>query len=505
MRRSCIFVLALSGALFSSGMSDAAHPGRVISETTALRHGLTRPWFTQIQMDLAQGRVRDVVLDSGTLFVQTDQALLHAIDAETGQTLWAEQIGRRGHLSLTPGANEDLLGVVNGSYLYIVNRHNGKLVWKTQCEGVPGAGPALSRHRAYVPMVNGLVVSYQLDMMKDPLEELGRLRAKDLTPEEEAAEEAERREAIRLVQDYIPPLSCQSAGHSLVQPIITLQSEDEDDEHIVWPTDRGYLFVGYLDRKMLTFATLFRLETRAGIAAQPTYLPANDPGETGIIYAASRDGYVHAITEKGGESLWQFSTAEPILQPAVVIGQNLFVITQPGAMFCLDAKTGAEKWWTYQMAQFIAASKDRIYVVDKLDRIQVLNAQNGTRLDTIVASGFPIKLLNEQTDRIYLCSETGLIQSLHEVELSEPIQHRATLPAAAADPLNLTPDAGQAPAGQQGAPQNNPFDAPAPNPFEGAADPFGGGAAAGAAGGQQDPLGGAAGQQAPFGGNDPFN
>ena len=472
MMRSSVLVLALIGAMFACDRSFAARPGGIIPQTAALRHGLARPWFTQIQLDRARARIehivldprREIVLDSGTmsvpetLFVQTDQAVLCAIDAETGQTLWAQEVGRRGHPSLAPGANEYFVGVINGSYLNILNRADGKLLWKTQLEGVPGSGPAMSPDRVYVPMADGLVFSYLLEQMKDPLEELGSIRKQEeLTPEEEAKLEAERRVSIRLSQEYVPPLACQSFGRSLVQPIVTRRTEDE--EYVAWPTDRGFLFVGYIARRENHFAVRYRLATEAGIAAQPTYAPPNPnilPDE-GVIFAASRDGFVHAITEKGGNSLWRFSTSEPIIEPAVVIGESVFVVTQPGTMYCLDAKSGTEKWSTYQVAQFIAHSKERVYVADKLNRVLSLSAASGARLDTVLADGLDIKLINTQTDRIYLATDTGLIQCLHEVELSEPLRH-TPLPAPVAEKPAVDQKAPQEPPGpQEPAAAEDPF------------------------------------------------
>ena len=452
--RSCTLVLALIGTLFAFDRSLAARRGEIIPETAARRHGLARPWFTQIQLDRARARVSHVVLDRGTLFVQTDHAVVHAIDAETGQTFWAKQVGRRDHPSLTPGANKNFVAVINGSFLYVVNRFSGKLLWKTQLEGAPGGGPAMSEQRLYVPMVDGMVYSYRLEPMKDPLEELGLIRdPEELTPEEQEALEEERRETIRLSQEYVPPLACKSFGRALVQPIVTHQTQDE--EYVAWPTDRGFLFVAHVVRREDHFTVLYRLETEAGIAAQPAYWPP-DPNlipDEGVIYAASRDGFVHAITERAGNSLWRFSTAEPILEPPVVIGQSVYVVTQPGGMYCLDAKSGVQKWWTYQVAQFIAASRERLYVADKLDRIVVLSTASGARLDTIPAPGLDIKLVNTQTDRIYLATSTGLIQCLHETELSEPIVHRQP-----PEPVAEEPAAEEEPeAEEQAAPVDDPF------------------------------------------------
>lgn len=429
--RRFVLPVALLAAWCPPGRSLAAPRSEIISQATAARHGLTRPWFTQIQMDRTRTRVRDLVLHEGTLYAQTDRAMVHAIDAETGKTLWAKQVGRPNHPSLTPAAGEDLLAVINGSRLYICNRYNGDLLYEVQLDGVPGAGACLSKLRAYVPMVSGMLVAYRLEALTDPLKELGKVNPNP-TPEESAAAEEDRREDLRVRQEYVRPLVCHSAGRALVQPLVTLQTAGE--EFVVWATDRGYLNIGWIElRNEDRLALKYRLETAAGIAARPTYLPPDpdDPADSGIIFITSRDGFVHAVRERGGDSLWRFPTGEPILQPAVVIDQRVYVATQPGGMFCLDTRknseldesSGRELWWTPRITQFVAASKQRVYAADKLGRIRILSAATGARLDTIAAEHLPIKLVNSDTDRLYLATDTGLIQCLREVELAEPILH----------------------------------------------------------------------------------
>ena len=415
---------ALAALLCPCVCSSAAGAGGIISEITANRHGLARPWITQVQMDRGRGRVTDLVLSGGTLIVQTDRAMVHAIDAENGNTLWAKQIGRPDHPSMTPGVGNDLVAVVNGSRLYVCNRYNGDLLFETQVTGAPGGGAAVSQQRTYVPMVDGMVLSYRLKSLTDPTLELGITSEIARRKEKPEEVEADRRENLRLQQEYIPPLACQSLGRAMVQPLVTLQNEGE--EYVAWPTDRGFLNIARVDRREERKLDIrYRLETAEGIAARPTYLPRfpNVHDEWGMIFIASRDGFVHAIQENNGDSFWRFSTGEPISQPAVAIDQNVFVATQFGGMFCLDATTGQQKWWTPQIAQFIAASKDRVYVVDKIGRLLALNIKTGARLDTILMSGPPIKMINSQTDRLYLATESGLIHCLHELEHKKPIMH----------------------------------------------------------------------------------
>lgn len=480
MMRSCLFLLALACSLALPGTLKAAGRDTIIPETAAARHGLTRMWYSQVQLDRARARVEYVVLHGGTLFVQTDQAMLHALDAETGQTLWAVEVGRRGHPSLPPAANSDLVAVVNGSYLYIVNRHNGNELWQTQVESAPGAGPALSERRAYVPMVSGLVLSYLLEPVKksrravtipgegqsvQPTEQ----PAEQSTQQQTEAKEQARRESLEIEQEKVPALGCQSEGRAIVQPIITRQNESDD--YVAWPTDRGYLFVGRVDHRFQDqFAILYRLQTEAGIAAQPSYLPpdAAIAGDSGIIFAASRDGYVHAILENRGTALWRFSTGEPLVEPAVVVDQRVYAATQPGGLYSLDAKTGDQLWWSPQVMQFVAASRDRIYAVDRLGKMVVLDVKTGARLDAIPFPPNAVRMINDQTDRIYLVSDTGLVQCLREIENVEPVRHRVEPKP---EPAKPAPKA-EKPAAEAQQPPAPPAEGAAPNPFEGAGNPF---------------------------------
>ncbi len=423
MTRRTLLLWALPGLLLSCLGVRAFAADAILPLNVVARHGLTRAWLTQVQMDSSRARVIYVLLNNGTLFVQTDQAMLHAVDAETGQTLWAEEVGDRRHPSLAPAANNNLVAMINGSRLYVLNRFDGKLLWQTSIEDAPGAGPALSSQRVYVPTTNGLIYSYRLKLAQQPLKGLGNpIAAK--SAEQEAAVLAGQRRSMRLDQALIPPLVCQSIGRALVQPIVTRQTPGE--EYLAWPTDRGYMFVGSVRRQDEDqFAVLYRLQTSAEIVASPAYLPP-DPRivrDSGVIYAVSKDGFVHAIQEKDGESLWRFSTGEPLIEAAAAIDDRVYVATQPGGMYCLEAKNGKQLWWTPRVTQFLAASKERVYAADRYGQILILSAKSGARLDSLTITTPMVRLANEDTDRLYLVSTTGLIQCLHEMERSEWVHH----------------------------------------------------------------------------------
>ena len=221
-------VLATTGQLYAASADD------IISEAAAQRCGLTRAWVTQTQVDPGLGRLQALVLYDGTLFSQSSRAMLEAIDAETGQRLWSKLIGQPNFSSLPPGACRDLVAAINGSRLYVMNRYTGDILFEISIDGAPGGGPALSTKRAYVPTATGMIYSYRLDPIADPAKELGKINPDWATMTEEEKQDAvkkaeeDRRENIRLHQEYALPLACASNGRALTPPVITTQNRDEE-------------------------------------------------------------------------------------------------------------------------------------------------------------------------------------------------------------------------------------------------------------------------------------
>ncbi|NLE39994.1 MAG: PQQ-binding-like beta-propeller repeat protein, partial [Pirellulaceae bacterium] len=130
----------------------AAPANRLIAPSDAARGGLDRAWFTQVRLDPGRAKVEHLRLFEATgrlpdtLFVQTDRAAVHAIDAETGRTLWVRLVGSPNHPSMAVGASDEIVGVVNGTTLYLIDRADGRIVWTRRVAGVPADGPVLTDH-----------------------------------------------------------------------------------------------------------------------------------------------------------------------------------------------------------------------------------------------------------------------------------------------------------------------------------------------------------------------
>ena len=451
--------------------------GGLIRDDAAGRVGLTRSWFTRVQLDSARSRVVHVIQhisssdsftayevthDRGmliyterdldefgdelgkakaeklareklesleraklnpkltvqvvpeiTIYAMTDGGVVHAIDAQTGRTRWFTRVGNPIYPSEAPGANDNYVAVLNGSTIYTLHQKTGEVAWTRQVRGAPGAGPAVTDETVFVPMANGAIEAYQL---------------------------ADHRQ---------PPWIYKSHGRAIVQPIWTGIS-------VAWPTDRGHLYVAEGNKP----AIQFRLEADNSIVAKAAKLAPSR------IVVASTDGYVYCLHEQSGNLIWRFSTGEPIVRAPVVVGESVYVVTDENNIFQLSAYNGLDQWTSHGVSGVLSASPTRLYCLGRVGRMAILDRATGSQIASLSTEALDLQYLNHMTDRIIIGTSEGMIQCLREFQNHWPVIHAPASETPGAKPT-AKPIAGPAAAAPDAAPA-------AANPF--GADPFGTGA-----------------------------
>jgi len=390
-------------------MAMPAHctAARLLSQDDLHRLGLTRAWFAQAQMNPSRNHIERALLTGDRLTVLTSAGVVQEFNALTGEALWTAPIGNENYPSLGPAVNDKYVALVNGSTLYVLDRTDGRPHIIRPVGGAPGAAPAVAENYVFVPLVKGRIEGYPLS-----------------TTDKKAM-----------------PWFYQASGRAMVAPLATPES-------LVFTTDAGFLYVGHSDKPGMRF----RLETGSEIVAPPSYLKP-------YVYVASTSGEVFAMHELSGVRRWKFATGFPIERAAAPVGKRVFVTSIEPELYCIDGETGDEMWEAPHVKQFAAASKTRVYGVDDLGALVVLDGAKGAMIGRITADQ-PIKsLVNDQTDRVYLVSAEGTIECLREMDSKEVFYHNPK-PVESAEPApGETPTAKAA-------------DAPAPvaKPAEPAAD-----------------------------------
>lgn len=427
-------------------------------------------FIEDLKAEGVEGKLETKQIPDVTLYLVTNRAVVQAIDGETGRTRWTQVVGNRNHPTVKPAVNEKYLAVLTGSFLHLLDRRTGEVIWKRMVTAVPGAGLALTESFAIVPSITGDMELYDLE------------------------------ETRTMPQRY------RSNGRVLIEPTVTPLS-------IAWPTDRGFLYVARSNNRGLRY----RLEAQEAIVSPAAYFAPDR------LFATSIDGYVYNLQENSGSEDWRFSTGESISNSPVPIGDSVYVVTDKGNLFAIEMASGAQKWVVPSIRKFISASQDRLYCLGISGRLVIIDAKSGGRVGTFETGQQDIQFVNLQTDRMFLGTTTGVLQCLHETQLPFPLLHQALAEATKQKPRDdikmggiNDPAAKPAQPAQPAAPAGaDPFGGGAAQPPAGGAadpDPFGGGAAAdpfgaggGAAGAAKPPAAGAA-QPDPFGGaaNDPF-
>lgn len=406
----------------------------VVSQSTAERHGLVRAWMAQVSTSGVRGQTKYVVLDDDLMFVQTNDAMLYALDTETGRMIWSSEVGEVNRPTLRPGGNGRLLksaggsvpapaaadaatppadtkkkgptkaaapvkvvspvvAVINGTDLYLLDRRDGRphrdgksgRVWKVSLRSPAVTGPLVTDDQVFVPTASGQIEIYYID---DLLQVGGGLSGE---------------------------------GQCVSPPILS-------GTRVAWGSDTGFIHITVADGA----AVKYRIPTGVGIDAP---LSARPPR----VFVGSLDTSLYCVNDTSGAILWRFTTGSPIRQMPVVIGDGVYTSPEDGGLFRLAALDGRQEWFNPTPRKFLAASGTRIYTLDGFKRLEVLDAATGASVDLIDMPSAIQGLTNPQSDRIYLTSPDGLLQCLHEIGQKDPLNHIQFNPEKAATPTQTEP------------------------------------------------------------------
>jgi outer membrane protein assembly factor BamB len=341
----------------------------LISQQQARAIGLERQWYAQAQVDSAHAAPVRWILSRDQIVLLTGAGMIQLMDANTGQTVWTSDVGNPNYPSLGPAANDEFVALVNGSTLYLLDRHSGQLVNQFRLGGAPGAGPALGKEYVYAPLLSGRVEGYPLHDAK------------------------------------VAPWFYQSYGRAMVRPLATPDS-------IVWGTDAGILCVG----RIHAAGVRFRVEAGASFDASQAY-------RAPMIYAVTRDGELLAVDERSGAVRWRYLTGFPTDRAPAAVGDRVYVASEEPELHCLDAATGLAHWEAAGISQFAAAGKSHVYGIDQYGALTEVDAATGALTGRIQSGETMTGLVNDQTDRLYLITGHGLVQCLHEIGVTEPLRY----------------------------------------------------------------------------------
>ncbi len=343
------------------------------SDEVAARYGLVRKWYGFAPVDGVRERVQSVTAIGDQLHVQTNASQIHALDAESGKLLWSAQLGIPIPGQFGSAITSKSVFALNGSKLYRLNRQDGSQLWSVRLPQAPNAAPAADEERVLVSTADGRIYVYNTD--------------------------------THTVNWFYQTNAAVSMPATLLDDKIACASED------------GMMYVFQTSSRNPTI----RFKTDAPISA-----PMAAWGRTVLV--PSRDFNLYSVDVRSGETLWRYSCGGEIRRPVTVIENDAYVAPDGLGMHALRAESGERKWLNPRAADFVVASKNRVYAADKLGQLLILDRANGRLLATWDTHNFDWRVRNEVNDRLYLVTTSGLVVCLHEKANKDPVEHRKVLP-----------------------------------------------------------------------------
>ena len=384
------FLAGLFGLLLVAGAAEfaAAQPaslGPTLPPQRILnRYRLERAWWAQAVLNPSRDKLQYLTIDEQVVYVQATSGVVTAFDNETGERLWSHLVGLADQQTYPITSNESLALVVNGMYLFALDKFSGELRWQLKLPRFPSTRPSIDDRAVYIGSLDGRMYAFEL------------------------------RRIDELYQEHLLP---QWTMHSLLWQYQTggeITAPAVSSGRLVHFASRnGSLYAVTADRAQ----RIFQFETDGPVSAP--IVQAN-----GLLFLPSEDFKLYCLNAENGLVQWAFPTGLPIRKMPVVVGEDVFVVPDRGGLFCLQMRTGKERWWKPDGAEFLAATPERVFVSDRQHNIVIVDRQDGTELGALPLRRFEVYLSNDRTDRLYVATRSGLVVCIREQGREFPLYHK---------------------------------------------------------------------------------
>jgi outer membrane protein assembly factor BamB len=450
MFRRLVPLWVIVSTVTAGGLAHAQMPFPVdlVPTRTALeRAGLERQWFGVIPL-VETERLLKITLANDLLFAQTDYAMVHAFDSESGRLLWSAQLGERTGFARGAAANSFAVYVTNANMLHALDRKTGRPVWRHNLATVPTSTPACDEDRVMVGLTSGKLTTMDL-------------------------KQTDSKGNTSILSSPREAWTWATGGPILTRPLPAGQ----------------FAAYGSSDGKVDLVEShdgnqLYRLVTGSPIGeGLGTF-------GTRLLLVPSADNNLYGIDLLTAKVAFTFPSGAPIEQEPMVADQDIYIVNTAGYLSLIDPETGEPKWTRRtQGGRLAAASGNKLYLRSYNLDLFVMDRKTGQTLvdpgETHTRIGlnlrdYDLDVVNRFHDRLYFATASGLIICLRETGQAQPrlLKDPKAHPFGYVPPEGLKPTPPLAPAAapKEGAEEAAPADkekeaAPADKEKEKAAPP----------------------------------
>ena len=162
----------------------------------------------------------------------------------------------------------------------------------------------------------------------------------------------------------------------------------------------------------------------------PVWAGIERDAKTGTLYVANENGVVHAITGEG-KLRWKFETGKPIRAQPTLIGKHLYVHSDSGFLYKLDAVSGKEVWranvdhgsvpriptndektrWDRYGSSVVTDSK-RLYLASRDKNVYAIDIKSGREIWRVAAGDIMTATPALQGDLVIFAAFDGKVQAV---------------------------------------------------------------------------------------------
>ena len=466
--------------LFAAFLMASDDPTRIWSQPSppsreALdRLNLQEDWAVYVPMDGRRDGFASIQVVGNQLVIQTRSGMITLLDsANGGRAKWRTRTGRLYQGALPPAINAKSILTTDNGNLYALDRETGILQWEHSLSVVLSAPPAVDDTQTYLNTVQARVLTLHLpsvsitegaapkpsageDKIEEKTEKKGDAGEKK---EENADKKEEKKEEKPVKKETVAPVGQLAYTHAKVV------AEDV----------RAFFAWDYSTNERVEYKALASKNTVLMAIPNGTYLGlpkvSGDPfGGNQEIYRyigdspftaipsqsndaaflATQDAHLYAVEIDTGRVLWRYIPGRPIRRSPLAVDvsdgpavdRDLYVTAEGKGLARLNRDTG-EPLWNIRQTDFnpeadriLAVNPKFVYATDGGGRMLVLDRKNGRQLSRYDVRDYVFPVVNEETDRIYLAANNGLIVCLHDKDYPQALlYHKETPKPPAEKPL----------------------------------------------------------------------
>ena len=178
------------------------------------------------------------------------------------------------------------------------------------------------------------------------------------------------------------------------------------------------------------------LKTQGPIRANPVLFKTTEKSgskgefrEKKILFVGSSDNAFYAVDGASGQLDWKYECGAPIFDPAVAIGNTVYVKSEGGALFAFDIfpvhrrpdgsvmgakRNGSLRWKLPLGERFLMKGEDYVYVLGPDQEIYAIKEMSGHIVGRYPTKRLHMFVTNTSDDLFYCANSSGYIYALRE-------------------------------------------------------------------------------------------